>query len=43
MREFCGLEDEEDRVFGSFVIGVVDSDKSFRGHRGNVGEKVIWK
>ena len=43
MREFCGLEDEEDRVFGCMVIGRVDSDKSFRGHRGDVGEKVIWK
>jgi len=43
MREFCGLEDEEDRVFGAMVIGRVDSDKSFRGHRRDVSEKVIWK
>ena len=43
MREFCGLEDEEDRVFGCMVIGRVDSDKSFKGHRRDLSEKVIWK
>ena len=43
MREFCKLKDEDDRVFGCFVLGRVDSDKSFKGHRRDISEKVTWK
>jgi len=43
MREYCGLKDAEDRVFGCFVIGKVEGDKTFKGHRRDVKEKVIWK
>jgi len=43
MRQFCGLEDHEDRVFGAFVVGRVEQSKTFKGHRRDVEEKVTWK
>ena len=43
MREFCGLDHEEDRVFGAFVVGRVEMGKTFKGHRRDVEEKVTWK
>lgn len=43
MREFCGLADQEDRVFGCFVLGRVEEGKQFRGSRRDWREKVTWK
>ena len=43
MREFCGLEDPEDRVFGCFVLGRVEEGKQWRGARRDWREKVTWK
>ena len=43
MREFCGLGDEEDRVLGCLVLGRVQPGKTFRGHRGDIRDKVMWK
>lgn len=43
MREFLGLTDPEDRVFGAFVMGRVEGDMSrFRSKRGDWREKVVW-
>merc|ERR1719322_1880062 len=43
MRQFCGLDDQEDRVFGAFVVGRGEQSKTFKGHRRDVEEKVTWK
>ena len=43
MREFCGLSDPEDRVFGCFVLGRPGKGKQWRGARGDWREKVTWK
>ena len=43
MRAYCGLEDEEDRVLGAFILGKVEPGKTFKGHRTDIGGKVIWK
>jgi len=43
MRDFLGLKDEEDRVFGAFLIGKVLPGKKYKGHRRALKEKVIWK
>ena len=43
MRNYCGLTDPEDRVFGCFVLGRVQQSKKFRGSRGDWREKVVWK
>lgn len=43
MREFCGLADPEDRVFGCFVLGRVEEGREFRGSRRDWREKVTWK
>jgi len=43
MREYLGLSDPEDRVFGAFVMGRVEGDMSrFRSKRGDWREKVVW-
>ena len=43
MRAYCGLGDVEDRVLGAFILGKVEPGKTFKGHRADIGEKVIWK
>ena len=43
MRQFCGLQSDEDRVFGCFVLGRVDQSKTFKSNRRDISEKVIWK
>ena len=43
MRDFCGLREPEDRVFGGFVLGRVQQGKKFRGSRRDWREKVSWK
>jgi len=43
MRDFLGLKDAEDRVFGAFVLGKVEGDISrFKSTRGDISEKVQW-
>jgi len=42
MRQYLGLEDE-DRVFGAFVIGKYDTKKVFKSKRGDWREKVEWR
>ena len=43
MRQYCGLDNDEDRVFGCFVLGRVDQSKSFKSNRRPIEEKVTWK
>ena len=43
MRNYCGLTDPEDRVFGCFVLGRVQPGKKLRSSRGDWREKVTWK
>ena len=43
MRQFCGLTDPEDRVFGCFVLGRARPDLKLKGSRRNWRDKVIWK
>ena len=43
MREFCGLTEAEDRVFGCFVLGRGQEGKVVKGSRGDWREKVTWK
>jgi len=38
MRDFLGLKDEEDRVFGAFLMGKIQKGKTFKGSSG-IGEK----
>jgi len=43
MREFCGLTEDEDRVFGCFVLGRAQQGRHWRGSRGDWRDKVTWK
>jgi len=43
MRDFLGLKDKEDRVFGAFLMGKVQAGKTFKGSRRDWREKVTWK
>ena len=43
MRDFCGLADPEDRVFGCFVLGRARQNLKLRGSRRDWREKVTWK
>jgi len=42
-RQFMGLTDPEDKVFGAFVMGRVNQDKTFKGRRDDWREKVQWR
>lgn len=43
MREFLGLKDPEDRVFGAFILGKVEGDMGrFKSTRSDINEKVQW-
>ena len=42
-REFLGMEGEEDRVLGAFVMGKTLPGKKFKGHRRDLNDKVVWK
>jgi len=43
MREFCGLTESEDRVFGCFVLGKSKQGKLLKGTRRDWRDKVTWK
>jgi len=43
MRNYLDLSDDEDRVFGAFLIGKVQEGKQFRSKRGDWEDKVTWK
>jgi len=43
MRDYLGMEDQEDRVLGAFLIGKVQAGKTFKGKRRDWMEKVNWK
>ena len=43
MRSYCGLRDQEDRVFGCFVLGRAEAGKEFKSNRRDICEKVLWK
>ena len=40
MRKFLNLENDEDRVFGAFLLGRYDSNKRFRSSRNSIWQKV---
>jgi len=43
MRDFLGLRDTEDRVFGAFILGKVEGDMNrFKSNRGELKDKVQW-
>ena len=39
----CRRLEDEDRVFGAFVIGKYDTKKVFKSKRGDWREKVEWR
>jgi len=43
LRDYMGLTDPEDRLFGAFVMGRVDTNKSFKGRREDWRGKVQWQ
>lgn len=44
MRQFLGLSDAEDRVFGAFIMGKVEGDMNrFKSNRGDWRDKVQWR
>ncbi len=42
MREWLGMESEEDKCLGFFYLGWPESEEWPEGSRGNVSEKVTW-
>lgn len=42
-KEFLGMDGEEDRVLGAFIMGKTLPGKTFKGHRRELRNKVEWK